>query len=918
MKSSRVIIAAFCVVSLMLSPIVVAQRTNAGHNYSEWISIDISKGTNAGSFFDNHKNETGLGTNDRMNLINSSVDKWGNIHERYRQLYNNVPVEAGEIILHSRDNAVSCANGLIVQNLQLNTTPAISLDQAKSIIDAQLNLSARNGCYRDDGANHLVITVKDYNGDYSAANQTLAYKFTISLDHPFDLVDAYIDANTGAILRQISKIDRYSTGSAVTKYDGTQTIRTLYRPDSSDYILMDDSRGGGLHVRDYDNNSSEYKHNTNTWDTSSSIGTSCLWAIEKIYDFYHDSLNWNSYSNHGERIICKTTTDAYTYGATFHLNPQVDTFIFVSKNKYHTNKPCVVLDIIGHEYEHGVAITTSREGHVNEECDALSEGFPDIMGCAVELFARGTYGNYQMGKDCSTDSIYGDRDLSYPKNTGGPDAYKGKNWSTDPHVNGEILGYWYYLLSEGSGLGTHYIDDTVSNPVYTIEGIGHRKAENIAFNARTFYLPATGKFWDARKYTLFIADSMYGHGSNELIQTANAWFAVNLRTSTPPIIDSITTSKTIVSRNDSAEIVCWIPRDSLGGITYTWSDNGNHQHYSLSSSWNRVWLKNTSTFGTNDTLTVTCVASNPNGSDTSAITVIVVHIPSPTLLSPSNNNTAVPLSTTFKWQPVEGANGYKFQLSQSYNFSSLYYATVLTADSVQISNLPTTTMFYWHVASRIADSTYGPFSSSWSFHTVGIDLSDAYSRDSYGHPKLMWNSYGTVGPYDIYRADCEARFNCDAYVKIDSGISASPYIDLSVVVFPKIPVADWTLRYYVANDSFVSGYSVYYNYEFDDPKSHPFPVPKQTLLVDAYPNPFNPQTTVEYQLSEPGYVSLIVYNTIGQEIEKLSDKDMQAGYYIAKWDGSNEASGLYFIRFNVIYASGKPGYSSVKKLLLLK
>jgi hypothetical protein len=68
-----------------------------------------------------------------------------------------------------------------------------------------------------------------------------------------------------------------------------------------------------------------------------------------------------------------------------------------------------------------------------------------------------------------------------------------------------------------------------------------------------------------------------------------------------------------------------------------------------------------------------------------------------------------------------------------------------------------------------------------------------------------------------------------------------------------------------------------------------------------YPNPFNPETHINYQLPEASQVQLLIYNTLGQKIRTLLDERKEAGYYTIQWDGRDErglsvGSGIYFIK----------------------
>jgi len=89
-------------------------------------------------------------------------------------------------------------------------------------------------------------------------------------------------------------------------------------------------------------------------------------------------------------------------------------------------------------------------------------------------------------------------------------------------------------------------------------------------------------------------------------------------------------------------------------------------------------------------------------------------------------------------------------------------------------------------------------------------------------------------------------------------------------------------------------------------------IPLVTTLHNCYPNPFNPNTTIKFDLAEPGNVSLIIYNTAGQLVKKLIDGKMQPGYHSIIWDASHNSSGIYFYKLRI----GKKVFT--KRMTLLK
>jgi hypothetical protein len=73
-------------------------------------------------------------------------------------------------------------------------------------------------------------------------------------------------------------------------------------------------------------------------------------------------------------------------------------------------------------------------------------------------------------------------------------------------------------------------------------------------------------------------------------------------------------------------------------------------------------------------------------------------------------------------------------------------------------------------------------------------------------------------------------------------------------------------------------------------------VPVSTRLMNAYPNPFNPQTTIAYELAEAGKVSVDVYNVKGQKVAELVNAAQAAGQHNVVWNAAGQASGIYFVK----------------------
>ncbi|MCD4828322.1 MAG: T9SS type A sorting domain-containing protein [Candidatus Cloacimonetes bacterium] len=76
-------------------------------------------------------------------------------------------------------------------------------------------------------------------------------------------------------------------------------------------------------------------------------------------------------------------------------------------------------------------------------------------------------------------------------------------------------------------------------------------------------------------------------------------------------------------------------------------------------------------------------------------------------------------------------------------------------------------------------------------------------------------------------------------------------------------------------------------------------IPPPERYLQAYPNPFNPSTTIEFNMMESGQTTLCVYNIKGQHVATLLDEPLQAGNHTVTWEVSDLANGVYFARLTI-------------------
>ncbi|MEA3474853.1 MAG: DNRLRE domain-containing protein [Candidatus Cloacimonadota bacterium] len=125
----------------------------------------------------------------------------------------------------------------------------------------------------------------------------------------------------------------------------------------------------------------------------------------------------------------------------------------------------------------------------------------------------------------------------------------------------------------------------------------------------------------------------------------------------------------------------------------------------------------------------------------------------------------------------------------------------------------------------------------------------------------------------------------------------------------------------------ISGYkwSKFYSKEYTNSNLHPYlevdytqeaiddnDIPVPAINIENYPNPFNTETTISFNLPKNGNVKLTIYNSKGQIVKTLVDNYLNIGEHKIEFDASNLISGIYFYKIQIY------DFSKIKKTILLK
>lgn len=383
----------------------------------------------------------------------------------------------------------------------------------------------------------------------------LAYKVDIRSFAPWVEKSLYINAASGAIIRELELVQSCFNGTVETNYYGDQTVHTELV--SGSYRLFNDclASNANIHVRDWNTtntindgvpppNPQEITSSDNTWNntTNQEFGASTMFALEKADAYFKNVHGRNSYNNSNgnldvfiNAIYVGSSGNPYTSNAAYHGNGLMT--VGIGNPAYAFPDPACIsddpledavntIDILGHEYGHGVNKAEANLNYVGES-GALDESFADIYGSMVEFNALGT-NDWLIGDERCTGAL---RNLADPNDYDQPDTYQGTYWApagaNDPdfggvHTNSGVQNFWFYLLcTGGSGVNDHGWS-------YDVSSIGVNAAQRITYRNHTTYLTSTSKYADARNGAIQAAGDLYGECSFTQLQVAHAWRAVGV------------------------------------------------------------------------------------------------------------------------------------------------------------------------------------------------------------------------------------------------------------------------------------------------------------------------------------------------------------------------------------------------------
>ncbi|MBM4166701.1 MAG: T9SS type A sorting domain-containing protein [Ignavibacteria bacterium] len=289
-----------------------------------------------------------------------------------------------------------------------------------------------------------------------------------------------------------------------------------------------------------------------------------------------------------------------------------------------------------------------------------------------------------------------------------------------------------------------------------------------------------------------------------------------------------------------------------------------------------------------------------------------VQIPpsSPVLMSPTSGSTILQ-PVTLAWYSTNRATYYQLQVSLTTSFNTTVYdESNITVTSKILQGFTTGQTHYWRVRASNSGGTSN-WSSVWNFIVPVPPSAPALLNPPNGASisrkrTFSWNSSSGATSYTL-QVDDNQNFSSPFTNTTTSGTS--------YLVETLLANTTYYWRVNATNSAGTSSWSTTWNCHTttvvsidDDLQTNP----KNIEVSQNYPNPFNPVTNFQFQVPSSSFVTIKVYDILGNEIATLVNERKEAGNYSVQWNAETYPSGMYFYQLT---AGNK---METKKMILLK
>lgn len=481
---------------------------------------------NHSNYFEVMGSEMQLSTSSKMVLTEEETGKNGYTHFKYQQYHDGLPIFGSRYILHEKEGKVQTASGRYSPQVKSVSKPGINPETAIALAKR-----AMNALSFPERAPEAILCFIDPAFPQTSESLRQAYQVDVQSTEPHDKQRIFVDAATGKIIKKLPLILHEgvpSTGK--TKYYGTQNIITdSIAPQS--FILRDPTRGEGIFINN--SNGGNFTNTSSTWDLTNDeqdeVALDAAYCTQEYYDMMLADYNWQGQDGHGKALKVNV------HGGDF-VNAYWDGESSTYGDGDCNYGPLTTLEVIGHEFTHGMIDYTSRLIY-DSESGGINESLADMFGKMLERKTDPANFSWDLGHSF----ILGAegkpfRVMDDPNAVQMPAFYKGLYWvdGNDVHVNSSIGNLWFSMLVDGKQ-GTNEVGET-----YNVSALGVDKAGQLVFEVNKFYFTESSDYNAFYQYSVDASNALFGAGSAETQAVKEAWKAVGLPTSgsgTPDVFD---------------------------------------------------------------------------------------------------------------------------------------------------------------------------------------------------------------------------------------------------------------------------------------------------------------------------------------------------------------------------------------------
>ncbi len=281
----------------------------------------------------------------------------------------------------------------------------------------------------------------------------------------------------------------------------------------------------------------------------------------------------------------------------------------------------------------------------------------------------------------------------------------------------------------------------------------------------------------------------------------------------------------------------------------------------------------------------------------------------PGLTSPADGASAVTLPAVVEWDSLAHATTYTLQVSDADDFSNLLVnESGLIDTSYSVSGLAQGGAYYWHVCAgnTAGDGGFCEYNTFTAEGSLPVELSSFSAEPVSAGVLLKWTTQSETDNLGfilerqvvetLHATSPQSWETIASYLthpELRAHGNTSQRTDYSFMDENVQPGQSYTYR---LSDVNTSGEV----HVYDEIQITLADAPEMTAIDPPFPNPFNPQTKIEYHLAKSGPVEIMVYDILGRKVKSLLNETQRAGSYNIWWHGRDNAgsqtsTGTYLI-----------------------